>query len=83
VGHRGPVNAIQFHAGRLVSASGDTVIKLWDMETGQCLRDFVGHAHGLACIQFDGKKIVSGSNDDKIKVWNAGNNNKSTILYIF
>lgn len=72
IGHRGPVNAIQFKNNRLVSASGDTVIKLWDMETGQCLRDFVGHAHGLACIRFDGKRIVSGSNDNKIKVWNAG-----------
>ncbi|CEP10600.1 hypothetical protein [Parasitella parasitica] len=71
MGHRGPVNAIQFRNGRLVSASGDTVIKLWDMETGQCLRDFVGHAHGLACIRFDGKRIVSGSNDNRIKVWNA------------
>jgi WD40 repeat protein len=44
---------------------------MWDIETGQCLRELDGHTRGLACVQYDGQKIVSGSNDKRIKVWDA------------
>jgi F-box and WD-40 domain protein 1/11 len=69
--HRGPVNAIQLKDNVIVSASGDTFIKMWDIETGECLREFEGHTRGLACVQYDGKRIVSGSNDKRIKVWDV------------
>ncbi|KAG8689618.1 hypothetical protein FRC08_010846 [Ceratobasidium sp. 394] len=44
---------------------------LWDIETGNRVRTFVGHDKGLACVEFKGDTIISGSNDRKIKVWNA------------
>jgi F-box and WD-40 domain protein 1/11 len=69
--HRGPVNAIQLRGDHLVSASGDTRIKLWNVATGDLVREFVGHEKGLACVQYDGKRIVSGSNDHTIRVWDA------------
>jgi F-box and WD-40 domain protein 1/11 len=67
----GPVNAIQLRGNILASASGDATIKLWDIESGNCLKTFTGHTRGLACIQFseDGKTIVSGGNDQSIRVW--------------
>lgn len=36
VGHEGPVNAVAFQSstGRVVSASGDNKMILWDIETG-------------------------------------------------
>jgi WD40 repeat protein len=50
-GHQGPVNAIGLQNGFVVSASGDTKMKLWDIERGTCLRTFDGD-RGLACIEF-------------------------------
>ncbi|KAF8243108.1 WD40 repeat-like protein [Wilcoxina mikolae CBS 423.85] len=68
-GHIAAVNAIQLHNDEIVSASGDRVIKLWNLKTGKCEKTFVGHHKGIACIQFDGKTIVSGSSDQTIRVF--------------
>lgn len=46
-----------------MSASGDCLIKLWDVPSGVLVREFRGHERGLACVQFDGNVIFSGSND--------------------
>jgi F-box and WD-40 domain protein 1/11 len=70
-GHRGPVTAIQLRGNHLVSASSDGLIKLWDVSTGELIREFRGHRSGLACIQYDGERIVSGSSDKTIRVWDA------------
>jgi F-box and WD-40 domain protein 1/11 len=68
-GHVAAVNAIQLKGGEIVSASGDRVIKLWNLKTGTCEKTFLGHQKGIACIQFDGKTIVSGSSDQTIRVF--------------
>jgi WD40 repeat protein len=51
-GHEGPVNAIGLQASRVVSASGDGKMILWDINSGERLRTFEGHDRGLACIEF-------------------------------
>ncbi|KAJ7628521.1 WD40 repeat-like protein [Roridomyces roridus] len=84
-GHEGPVNAVGLqsgdytegkarrkrHSGRVVSASGDGRIILWDIASGERVRTFEGHDRGLACIEFKEDLIISGSNDCKIKIWSA------------
>lgn len=44
-------------------------IRLWDVETGSCIRVLEGHDELVRCIRFDDKRIVSGAYDGKIKVW--------------
>ncbi|KAJ7779561.1 WD40 repeat-like protein [Mycena olivaceomarginata] len=61
----------QRHEGRVVSASGDGKMILWDIKSGERVRTFEGHDRGLACIEFKGDLIISGSNDCKIKIWSA------------
>ncbi len=51
-GHDGPVNAIGLQDGKVVSASGDGTMMLWDVATGNHIRTFDGHNRGLACIEF-------------------------------
>ncbi|KAJ9132611.1 F-box/WD repeat-containing protein lin-23 [Pleurostoma richardsiae] len=68
-GHGAAVNAVQIVDGEVVSASGDRQIKVWDWQTGVCMRTFVGHNKGIACVQYDGKRIVSGSSDNEVKVF--------------
>ncbi|KAL7273808.1 hypothetical protein RUND412_003316 [Rhizina undulata] len=68
-GHLAAVNAIQLHGNEIASASGDRLIKVWNLRTGMCEKTFVGHSKGIACIQFDGRTIVSGSSDKTIRVF--------------
>ncbi|KAK6536191.1 hypothetical protein TWF281_000435 [Arthrobotrys megalospora] len=72
VGHNAAVNAIQLNGEEVVSASGDRLIKLWNLRSGNCEKTYVGHKKGIACIQYDGVKIVSGSSDKSIRVWDKG-----------
>ncbi|KAI5837457.1 WD40-repeat-containing domain protein [Morchella snyderi] len=70
-GHAAAVNAIQLHGDQIASASGDRLIKLWNLRTGACEKAFIGHTKGIACIQFDGRTIVSGSSDQTIRVFDC------------
>ena len=51
-GHEGPVNAVGLQDDKVVSASGDGKMMLWDIASGQRIRTFEGHDRGLACIEF-------------------------------
>lgn len=69
VGHRAAVNAVQFAQGKIVSASGDRTVKIWDLHSGSLIRTLIGHETGIACVHYDGHRIFSGSSDTTIKVW--------------
>lgn len=54
----------------IVSGSKDNTIKLWNIETGECLKTLKGHSgyiHSLA-ITLDGRQIISGSLMET-KIW--------------
>jgi WD40 repeat protein len=56
---------------RAVSASDDSTLKVWDLETGRTLRTLEGHSgivYGVA-VTPDGKRAVSASSDKTLKVW--------------
>jgi len=53
------VNAVGLQDGKIVSASGDGRMMLWDIATQSKIRTFEGHTLGLACIEF--KVTLSGS----------------------
>jgi WD40 repeat protein len=63
--------AVTRDAKRVVSASGDKTLKVWDLETGRALRTLEGHSdhvHGVA-VTPDGKWAVSASRDNMLKLW--------------
>ena len=55
----------------LVSASYDETIKLWSVETGECLQTFVGHRGPILNVKFshDNRSIISVGVDRSLKVW--------------
>jgi WD40 repeat protein len=58
---------------RAISGSSDATLKLWDVETGQELRTFVGHTNRITSVALsdDGKIALSGSDDMTLKLWNT------------
>jgi small GTP-binding protein len=55
----------------VVSGSGDTTLKVWDLETGKCRATFEGHTDVVwsVVVTPDGKTVISGSGDKTLKVW--------------
>ncbi|NTW70545.1 MAG: TIR domain-containing protein, partial [Chlorobiaceae bacterium] len=78
-GHSGWVNSCAFsHDNRFIlSGSLDNTLKVWDSETGNCIRTFTGHSGWVNSCAFshDNRFILSGSYDKTLKVWDAETGN--------
>ena len=61
------------NGARIVSASSDSTVRVWDAATGKRERTLKGHSGAVysACFSPDGAKIVSASQDETVRVWNA------------
>ncbi|RDW60518.1 F-box and WD domain protein [Aspergillus mulundensis] len=81
VGHTAAVNAIQIDGDEIVSASGDRLIKVWNVRNGACMKTFVGHDKGIACVQFDNQRVVSGSNDNTIRIFDHASRAEVACLH--
>lgn len=58
--------------GRLVAAGSlDTIVRIWDVQTGQLVERLKGHRDSVYSVAFtpDGKGLVSGSLDKTLKYW--------------
>lgn len=56
---------------RLVSASGDRKLKVWDLATGQETATLTGHEDWISAMTVtpDGRRAVSATDDHTLKVW--------------
>jgi serine/threonine protein kinase len=72
VGHEGKVNSVAFvGSGRVLSASRDFTVRLWDLVSGHqsaCYREHTRWVTAVA-VRADGKQAVSGGADQLICVW--------------
>jgi len=73
VGHLDAVVAcaVTTDGRRVVSASGDGTLKVWDLESGRVLVTLQGHTNWvLACaVTADDRRVVSASADGTLKIW--------------
>lgn len=70
VGHKDEVTCLQFNRKYLMSGSYDATVKVWNVETGECLKTLAGHLKGVRALTFDSQKLITGGLDSTIKVWN-------------
>lgn len=70
--HTAGVNTIALAGeNRIISASADGQVKVWDLQRGSALQTMKGHSASVNALAVtpDGKKAVSAGADGRLKVW--------------
>ena len=74
-GHTATVEGCAFSpdGARIVSASSDATLRVWDAVTGECLRALAGHTRRVygCAVSPDGASIVSAGADATVRMWDA------------
>lgn len=70
IGHKDGITCLQFNRKYLMTGSYDSTIKIWKVETGECVKTLTGHTKGVRSLVFDNQKLITGGLDSTIKVWN-------------
>ena len=62
---------------KIVSASRDKTVQVWDAASGNCEQKMTGHIDRVMSAVFspDGLKIVSASADNTVRVWSTASGN--------
>ncbi|MBN3297524.1 WDR49 protein, partial [Amia calva] len=86
VSHKEPVLCCGYSKEfrQVVSCTEGSVVKVWDIDTGNQVFEF-GGAHGssaITCLTFDlsGRRLVTGGRDGCLKIWNFNNGHCLRIL---
>jgi WD40 repeat protein len=68
--------------GLLASSGQDNVVKLWDINSGNCVRTLQGHSDWIESVAWspNGMTLASGSNDHTVRLWDIRNGQCSHIL---
>jgi len=63
--------AVISNSRRIVSASHDRTVRVWDAATGKELIRFEGHTEGPLCVAVtpDGRSALSGAKDGTLRLW--------------
>ena len=83
-GHTRSIRSVIFDksGNKAISASEDNTLRLWDTNTGTCLRVFEGHIDGIRSVALtaDGRRALSGSGDRTLRLWDV---ESGTCLRVF
>ncbi|NXA21920.1 FBW10 protein, partial [Ibidorhyncha struthersii] len=69
-GHRGTITCLDLHEEQFVSGARDGMVKVWSLESGQCLKT-LKHSSAVWAVKMDGTRVVSGCDRGLVKVWRA------------
>lgn len=70
-GHSNGVMCLQFDDNILITGSYDTTAKVWDVNTGECLRTLKRHTMGIRCLQFEASgHLMTGGLNGEMHLWN-------------
>jgi WD40 repeat protein len=82
--HTNVVTAVLFlpDGGRILSASIDKTVRLWDAATGKELRRYEGHTDGVFSLAVapDGKTFATGAADGTVRLWET---QSGRVIHVF
>jgi len=85
-GHTGPVWAVALSpdGSLLAFASGDKIVRLWDLTTSQEVQTLQGHTSFVRAVVFshDGSLLTSTSGDKTVRLWNPADGKEIQKLKI-
>jgi len=66
--------AIQPNGNLLATAGDDHIVRLWDVGTGELVRQLRGHRDWVTAVSFcsDGSELITGCRDRRVLIWNVG-----------
>lgn len=73
-GHKGTVTAVSFStdSSLLASASLDASVRVWRVETGECIREFQKHKHPVRGVKFSpDSTLIASKCDETIRIWKS------------
>jgi WD40 repeat protein len=72
-GHEMGVNSAIYtmDGEKIISASSDKTIKIWNVRTGDCIKTLTGHSSSVNSVELapNSRHIISASDDNTIKLW--------------
>ncbi|KAL7944866.1 WD40-repeat-containing domain protein [Trichoderma barbatum] len=75
-GYSNAVSAVAFsHDSKLIaSGSSDNTIRIWSLDTGNCVQELKGHSGFITSVAFshDSKLIASAAYDETARLWRCG-----------
>ncbi|NWJ10074.1 FBW10 protein, partial [Crypturellus undulatus] len=67
-GHSGTITCLDLFKDKFVSGAKDGMVKVWDLESRQCLRT-LKHNTTIWVVKMNGTHVVSGCDKGLVKVW--------------
>ena len=75
------VTCLQFDRDKIVSASDDHSINIYDTNSGTLRRRLDGHEGGVWALQYMGPTLVSGSTDRTVRIWDLDSLELAHVFY--
>ncbi|ODV97242.1 hypothetical protein PACTADRAFT_39164 [Pachysolen tannophilus NRRL Y-2460] len=63
------IGALQCYDAALATGTADGIVRLWDLRSGEVIRQLIGHTGPMTSLQFDDKQLITGSSDRSIRMW--------------
>ena len=66
----------------VVTGSDDHTVAVWDLDTGERLRELTGHRGAVTSVAVspDGRHVVTGSDDHTVAVWDLDTGERLRVL---
>lgn len=64
------ISSLQVFDAALASGSNDGIVRLWDLRSGEIIRQLFGHTGAVTTLQFDKNfNLITGSADRSVRIW--------------